>query len=310
LQTGLVYKSTGSWYLVHTQDGKVWQCRVRGKLKLDLDITSTNPVAVGDTVFIQIEDETFGKGMITGIETRRNYVVRESSHNKNLRQIIASNLDQAILIATIQQPKTSLGFIDRFLISCEAQHVPAIIWFNKSDVLDEDGLAYYEHVKVIYEEAGYKVYLSNNEDEAGQNLMHELLRNKKTLISGHSGVGKSTLINLMIPGLDLHTLEVSESSGKGMHTTTYAQMYDLPTGGKIIDTPGIRELGVIDIKREELHGYFPEMRKMLNTCKFDNCIHVNEPQCAVLAAVASGHFAEERYLSYLGILESIRKEFS
>jgi ribosome biogenesis GTPase / thiamine phosphate phosphatase len=309
LQPGLVYKSTGSWYLVHTQDGKVWQCRVRGKLKLDLEITSTNPVAVGDTVFMQIEDETFGKGMITGIETRRNYVVRESNHNKNLRQIIGSNLDQAVLIATIQQPKTSLGFIDRFLLSCEAQHVPAIIWFNKSDVLDEDGLAYYEHVKIIYEKAGYQVYLSNNEDSKGHLQLLKLLKNKTTLVSGHSGVGKSTLINLMIPDLDLRTMEVSESSGKGMHTTTYAQMYDLPEGGRIIDTPGIRELGVIDIKREELSGYFPEMRALITSCKYNNCIHVNEPNCAVLDAVRNKELAEERYLSYLGVIETIRKLF-
>jgi ribosome biogenesis GTPase / thiamine phosphate phosphatase len=293
--------------VVHTQDNRVWQCRVRGKLKLDTEITSTNPVAVGDTVTMQIEDETFGKGIITGIEARKNYVVRESNHNKNLRQIIASNLDQAILIATIQQPKTSLGFIDRFLISCEAQHVPAIIWFNKSDVLDENDMAYFEHVKAIYETAGYQVYLSNNEDEQGHEILLKLLQDKKTLISGHSGVGKSTLINLMIPDLDLRTLEVSESSGKGMHTTTYAQMYDLPNGGRIIDTPGIRELGVIDIKREELSGYFPELRALITSCKYNNCIHVNEPQCAVLNALATNQLAEERYVSYLGILDTIRK---
>jgi ribosome biogenesis GTPase / thiamine phosphate phosphatase len=295
--------------VVHTQDNRVWQCRVRGKLKLDTEITSTNPVAVGDTVTMQIEDETFGKGIITGIEARKNYVVRESNHNKNLRQIIASNLDQAILIATIQQPKTSLGFIDRFLISCEAQHVPAIIWFNKSDVLDENDMAYFEHVKAIYETAGYQVYLSNNEDEQGHEILLKLLQDKKTLISGHSGVGKSTLINLMIPDLDLRTLEVSESSGKGMHTTTYAQMYDLPKGGRIIDTPGIRELGVIDIKREELSGYFPELRALITSCKYNNCIHVNEPQCAVLNALATNQLAEERYVSYLGILDTIRKVY-
>jgi ribosome biogenesis GTPase / thiamine phosphate phosphatase len=264
---------------------------------------------VGDIVELQIESEDDAKAMIVAITDRQNYVVRESNHNKNLRQIIASNIDQALLVATIEQPKTSLGFIDRFLISCEARHVPAIIWFNKSDLLNEDGLAYYANIKEIYETAGYKVYLSNMQDAAMLALLRTIIDQKITLISGHSGVGKSTLINCLLPDLGLRTSEVSEWSGKGLHTTTYAEMFDVPSGGKIIDTPGIRELGVIDIEKEELAGYFPELREAAKKCKYNNCVHVNEPDCAVQAAVSNGKMHVERFESYLNILATIRKKW-
>ncbi|MFM2386663.1 MAG: hypothetical protein RL660_1420 [Bacteroidota bacterium] len=309
LHKALVYKSTGSWYVARTEDGRVWSCRTRGKLKIDTDITSTNPVAVGDSVDLQIEDDNSNKAIITSIYDRHNYVVRESNHNKNLRQIIASNVDQALLIATIEQPKTSLGFIDRFLISCESRHVPAIIWFNKSDILSEEGKAYFNNAKEIYNTAGYEVHLSHQHDDEALQQLKQILHNKITLVSGHSGVGKSTLINYIIPDADITTMEVSEWSGKGMHTTTYAEMYNLPSGGKIIDTPGIRELGVIDIEKEELAGYFPELRKAAKACKYNNCIHVNEPQCAVQAAVREGQLHVERYESYLNILATIREKW-
>ncbi len=302
----LIYKSTGSWYVAKTNDGKAFNARIKGVLKID-GITSTNPIAVGDVVEMELENETENTATITSIAERKNYVARVSPHNKHQHHIVASNLDQSILFATLKDPKTSQGFIDRFLVACEMYHVPAIIVFNKADIYKKKELEKFELLKSIYESIGYKVVLTSIIENKGVDEIKTLLKNKTTLLSGHSGVGKSTFINIIFPELDLKILEVSEWSGKGMHSTTFAEMFDLPFGGKIIDTPGIRELGLDDITKQELSGYFPEMKKLVNDCQFNNCVHFNEPGCAVKAAVNKGSISEERYISYLTIMETMKE---
>ncbi len=304
----LVYKSTGSWYSVKTTEGNFFQCRIKGVFKID-GITSTNPIAVGDEVEIELENENESTGIITTIYNRRNYVARQSPHHKMQHHIIASNIDQSILFATLKEPKTSQGFIDRFLVACEMYHVPAIIVFNKADVYKKKEQEKFDHWKEMYEAIGYKVILTSVLNGNGIDKIEEVLKNKTSLLSGHSGVGKSTFINAVFPALELKTLEVSSWSGKGMHSTTFAEMFDLPFGGRIIDTPGIRELGLVDIMKTELSGYFPEMKKVLGNCQFNNCIHMNEPGCAVKDAVLSGEIAEERYISYCSILDSIHEQY-
>ena len=303
---GLIYKSTGSWYIAKTNDGKVFNARIKGVLKID-GITSTNPIAVGDEVEMELENELEHTTTITSIIERKNYVARVSPHNKHQHHIVASNLDQSVLFATLKDPKTSQGFIDRFLVACEMYHVPAIIVFNKADIYKKKELEKFELLQSIYENIGYKVVLASIAENKGVAEIKNLLKDKTTLLSGHSGVGKSTFINTIFPELELKILEVSEWSGKGMHSTTFAEMFDLPFGGKIIDTPGIRELGLVDITKQELSGYFPEMRKLVNDCQFNNCMHFNEPGCAVKAAVNAGTISEERYISYLTIMESIKE---
>jgi ribosome biogenesis GTPase len=301
----IIYKSTGSWYFCKTEDGRIWNARTKGKFKIDKEITSTNPIAVGDHVDVVLEDELENSLMIIGIDARKNYLVRISPHNKHQKHIVASNLDQSIIIATIKEPRTSMGFIDRYLVSCEVYHIPTMIIFNKADLLDEEDILYFEKVKKIYTDIGYPVYLISAEAKQGIDQLKALLKDNTTLITGHSGVGKSTLINTLIPVKDIRVSEVSEWSGKGMHTTTFAEMHDLPEGGQIIDTPGIRELGIVNVKRAELGGYFPEIRKKAQACKYNNCLHFNEPQCAVLQAVRDGTISEERYVSYAKIYETI-----
>ena len=303
---GLVYKSTGSWYVVKANDGRLFNARIKGVLKID-GITSTNPIAVGDEVEMEIENDLEDTATISKILDRRNYVARVSPHNKHHHHIVASNLDQSILFATLKDPKTSQGFIDRFLVACEMYHVPAIIVFNKADIYKKKENEKFELLKSIYEAVGYKVVLASVIQHQGVEEVKGLLKDKTTLLSGHSGVGKSTLINNIFPELDLKILEVSGWSGKGMHSTTFAEMFDLPFGGRIIDTPGIRELGLVDLKKEELSGYFPEMRRLVNDCQFNNCKHYNEPGCAVKAAVNAGTISEERYISYLTIMETIEE---
>ena len=303
---GLVYKSTGSWYVVKANDGRLFNARIKGVLKIE-GITSTNPIAVGDEVEMEIENDLEDTATISKILDRRNYVARVSPHNKHHHHIVASNLDQSILFATLKDPKTSQGFIDRFLVACEMYHVPAIIVFNKADIYKKKENEKFELLKSIYEAVGYKVVLASVIQHQGVEEVKGLLKDKTTLLSGHSGVGKSTLINNIFPELDLKILEVSGWSGKGMHSTTFAEMFDLPFGGRIIDTPGIRELGLVDLKKEELSGYFPEMRKLVNDCQFNNCKHYNEPGCAVKAAVNAGTISEERYISYLTIMETMEE---
>ena len=300
----LVYKSTGSWYSAKADDGKFYNARIKGVLKID-GITSTNPVAVGDIVEMDKESEMDNNAMITQIVNRKNYIARSSPHNRHQHHIVASNLDQTLLFATLKDPKTSQGFIDRFLVSSEAYHIPAVIVFNKSDVYRKKELDKFAEVKEIYEGCGYTVVLASMATNEGVEEIKELLKDKTTLLSGHSGVGKSTFINAIFPELKLRTQEVSEWSGKGLHTTTFAEMFDLPFGGKIIDTPGVREFGLVDIKKQELSHYFPEMRQRLNDCQFNNCMHINEPGCAIKEAVNEGQVHVDRYVSYMSILDTM-----
>jgi ribosome biogenesis GTPase len=299
----LVYKSTGSWYQVRNEKGEAYRARIRGKLKID-GITSTNPVAVGD--YVKLEAEPDDENMIiTEILPRRNYINRVSPHNRNQHHIIASNLDQSLLFATLKDPKTSLGFIDRFLVISEAYHVPVFIVFNKVDIYRKKEMDVLEEIRAMYGKIGYLVFDISMQTGHGLDNLMQMLHGKTTLLSGHSGVGKSSFINHIFPDMELKTGEVSNWSGKGMHTTTFAEMFDLPHGGRIIDTPGIREMGLVDIEKEELAHYFPEMREVMSQCKFHNCIHVEEPGCAVKAALETGEISIERYASYRNILDTI-----
>lgn len=298
-----VYKSTGSWYVVKT-DHRTFNARIKGVFKID-EITSTNPIAVGDEVEIEPENENEHTAVIIGIHERKNYIARVTPHRTWQRHIVASNVDQLLLFATLKEPRTSQGFIDRFLVASEAFHVPAVIIFNKADVHRKKEMQQFDFLKEMYEAIGYKVLLTSMKENTGIDELKKILSDKTTLISGHSGVGKSTFINAIIPELSLRTKDVSGWSGKGMHTTTFAEMFDLPFGGRIIDTPGLREFGITDITKQELSHYFPEMRERLNDCQFNNCIHINEPGCAVKKAVKEGEITPERYISYCNILDSI-----
>lgn len=299
-----VYKSTGSWYIVQNEEGEVFNARMLGKFKIE-GLTSTNPIAVGDKVNIEMENELEAGVTITSIENRRNYINRTSPANKHKHHIIASNLDQSLLFATLKDPKTSQGFIDRFLIASESFHIPSIVVFNKADLYKEKELERLASLQIMYEAIGYQVIAMSLQTGFGVDTVHKLLKDKVTLLSGHSGVGKSSFINALFPELSLRTQVVSGWSGKGLHTTTFAEMFNLPTGGKIIDTPGIRELGLVDISKKELSHYFPEMRALMNDCQFNNCMHTNEPGCAIKAAVNEGIIHEDRYVSYLTIQDSI-----
>lgn len=286
-----------------------WNTRLKGKMKTDDDISSTNPIAVGDRVLFEVEDDATKTGTITRVLDRNNYIVRVSPHNKNQKHIIAANVDLALLIVTIADPRTSLGFIDRFLLTAEAYHVSAILVVNKMDVLKPKYAPVLKEWQHIYTRAGYPVIPVSATDPKSLKPLHEQLKDKTTLFSGHSGVGKSTLINQLIPGKDLRTHEVSGWSGKGQHTTTFAEMFDLPGGGRIIDTPGVKEFGLIDFEKEELAQYFPEMRAVMGKCRFNNCMHTTDPGCAVKMALADYKISQERYNSYLGILDTIEKKW-
>ena len=303
----LVYKSTGSWYTVKDEAGNWHNARIKGVFKID-SITSTNPVAVGDEVDIEVEDEAENTAMITTIHPRRNYINRQSPRFKHQHHIVASNLDQSLLVATIKEPRTSQGFIDRFLVASEMFHVKALIVFNKSDLFKKKDQEKYAAMKQMYQDVGYGVFLTSTINETGIEELKQELRGKTTLVSGHSGVGKSSLLNMIFPNMNLKTGEISGWSGKGQHTTTFAEMFDLPFGGRIIDTPGMREFGLVDISKPEVSHYFPEMRERLNDCQFNNCMHVNEPGCAIKQAVADGEIHEDRYVSYVNIMESIEEK--
>jgi len=304
---GIVYKSTGSWYTVKDETGKFWNARMKGIFKID-EITSTNPVSVGDEVEIEKENETEQTALIAKIYERRNYINRQSPRVKHQHHIVAANIDLSILLATLKEPRTSQGFIDRFLVASEMYHVSSIIVFNKADLYKKKEDEKFEQLKTMYEQIGYKVFLISVKSNMGIDALKEELKNKITLISGHSGVGKSSLLNLIFPELQLKTQDVSGWSGKGLHTTTFAEMFDLPFGGSIIDTPGIREFGLVDVSRQELSHYFPEMRARLVDCQFNNCLHINEPACAIKEAVANGEIHEDRYVSYVNILDSIEQK--
>jgi len=302
-----VYKSTGSWYILKDEKGRSWNGRAKGVLKLD-DITSTNPVAVGDWVEADTESDADSTAIITEIHDRNNYINRQSPRHKHQHHIVAANLDQSMLIATLKEPRTSQGFIDRFLVASEMYHVPPVIVFNKFDLYKQKELDRYAQWKEMYETIGYRVLLVSAMKNEGFEEFKERLKNKTTLLSGHSGVGKSSLLNIIFPGIGLKTGDISGWSGKGQHTTTFAEMFDLPEGGKVIDTPGMREFGLVDIEKQELSHYFPEMRDRLNNCQFNNCLHINEPDCAIKEAVINGEINEDRYVSYVNILDSIEEK--
>jgi ribosome biogenesis GTPase len=296
---GLVIKSTGSWYQVLSDTGLRVDCRMVGKFRMK-DIKTTNPIAVGDRVEFELEPE-LETGVITQLEERKNYIIRKSVNLSKQAQIIAANLDQAFLVVTLVSPRTSLGFIDRFLVTAEAYDVPASLIFNKLDLFSDEGLEILAEYEKIYTDLGYPCYHVSAKEGTHIDEIKSLLKDKVSLISGHSGVGKSTLINAILPDAGVKTGAVSDWSDKGQHTTTFAEMYTLPFGGYLIDTPGIRELGIIDIEQQELGHFFPEFRERMNTCRFNNCRHINEPGCAVLAAVENGEIEPSRYDSYLSI---------
>jgi len=296
---GIVTKSTGSWYQVKDDNGNSYECRIKGKFRTH-GIKTTNPIAVGDIVDFELEPGQ-DSGVITQLEPRRNYIIRRSVNLSKQTQIIGANLDQAILVVTLASPPTSTGFIDRFLVTAEAYSIPAILVFNKLDLFSDEGLEILAEYMDLYENLGYPCYAVSALKGEHIEELRQLLKDKTTLVSGHSGVGKSTLINAIVPGLELKTGIISEWSDKGKHTTTFAEMIDLPFGGQLIDTPGIRELGIVDIEPQELSHYYPEMRKLLNQCKFHNCRHINEPGCAVLAGLETGEIEPSRYESYISI---------
>jgi ribosome biogenesis GTPase len=304
---GVVIKSTGSWYEVKAENGSIIKCRLKGVFRLDESKEKdTNPVAVGDKVVVETDEGDENNWVIAEIAPRENYIVRSSPKHRGARQILAANMDQCVIVATMASPRTSTGFIDRCLITAEAYHIPTIIVFNKQDMLDVKGKKKQEHIAGIYQNIGYKTLFVSALNGEHVEEVKELLKDKTTLLFGHSGVGKSTLLNAIQPHLQLRTNEVSRITGKGMHTTTFAEMFFLDFGGQIIDTPGVREFGIMDFEPEEISHYFIEMHELLNKCKFNNCIHENEPGCAVREAYQNSTISEERYISYLAILSDYR----
>jgi len=301
--TGTVYQSTGKWYTVKLVTGKIVQCRLKGKLRLD-DSTTTNPIAVGDKVTIEIES---GDHTISEIQNRDNYIIRSSPRHARKNHIIASNIEQSLLVVSLKRPRTRLGFIDRFLVSCEMYHVPAILIFNKKDLYKSKDFEKFEELKKLYESIGYPTYLSSIEDAESMEVVGGLLKDKTTLVSGQSGVGKSSILNEIVPELAIKTKVVSNYNEKGQHTTTYATMYDLSFGGQVIDTPGIKMLELINLEPEEVSHYFPEMLELLNHCKFDNCSHLNEPGCAVIEAYANDMIDENRFVTYQNIYKDVKE---
>ena len=297
---GFVIKNTGSWYSVKTDDGKVVECKIKGNFRLK-GIRSTNPVAVGDHVEIALNQE--GTAFITHIDERRNYIIRKSQNLSKQSHIIAANVDQAFLIVTVNYPQTSTTFIDRFLASAEAYSVPVVLVFNKRDILSDDERHYQQSMVHLYETIGYECREISAATGEGVEGLHKLLKGKITLLSGNSGVGKSTLINQILPEANLRTAEISDAHNTGMHTTTFSEMLELPEGGYIIDTPGIKGFGTFDMEPEEIAHYFRDIFALGYDCRFSNCTHTHEPGCAVLAALEDHRLAPSRYTSYLSMLD-------
>jgi ribosome biogenesis GTPase len=297
---GLVIKNTGSWYTVQTDDGQVIECKIKGNFRLK-GIRSTNPVAVGDHVEILTNQEN--TAFITAIEDRKNYIIRKSPNLSKQSHILAANLDQVFLVVTVNYPQTSTTFIDRFLAGAEAYRVPVVLVFNKMDMLDAEELHYEQMMMTLYDTIGYPCFEVSASTGEGIDKIRPLLKDKVTLLSGNSGVGKSTLINLFLPGVHLKTAEISDAHNTGMHTTTFSEMLSLPEGGFVIDTPGIKGFGTFDIEKEELTSYFKEIFHFSKGCRFNNCTHTHEPGCAVRKAVEEHYIAESRYQSYLSMLE-------
>lgn len=304
LMQGVVIKSTGSWYIVKTEDGELLNCRIRGKFRMQ-DIKSTNPIVVGDKVLLSQEEDSF---LIDELFDRKNIIVRKSVNLSKQSHILASNIDQAILVVTMQSPQTSTGFIDRFLVSAQAYGVDVVILFNKTDLYDKATLALLKERRSIYEKIGYRC-LSKSTLNDDLSDIKELMKAKVNVISGHSGVGKSTLLNSIQPNLNITTQEISEQHQQGQHTTTFSEMHDLDFGASIIDTPGVRGFGLIEMDKYELGDYFVEFFKLKSDCKFNNCLHINEPKCAVKLALENGEIAPSRYKNYLNMLEQDEESF-
>ena len=301
--TGLVYKSTGSWYTVRAEDGSFYECRIKGKFRIK-GIKSTNPVAVGDVVDFETEETADTvTGIITNIHDRKNYIIRKSVNLSKQVHIIASNIDKLFLLVTINNPPTTTSFIDRFLVTAEAYGIQAILVFNKIDTFDDAMLDEQLYLQYIYSNIGYKCLRVSSTQKKGIEELKAEMKDCVSMFSGHSGVGKSTLINTLQPSLNLKTKEISEQHSQGQHTTTFAEMFDLDFGAKIIDTPGIRGFGVVDIEKDELGDYFPEFFALKDRCKFNNCLHKDEPYCAVKDALEKDEIAWPRYRSYLQMLE-------
>lgn len=297
---GLVIKNTGSWYTVKTVEGSVVECKIKGNFRLK-GIRSTNPVSVGDHVEIELNSQN--TAFITAIGDRKNYIIRKSQNLSKQSHIIAANVDQAFLVVTVERPQTSTTFIDRFLATAEAYSVPVVLVFNKTDLLDDSLMRYQRMMIDLYETVGYKCVAVSAETGEGMDELMEMLRDRITLLSGHSGVGKSTMINRLLPGVNLRTAEISDAHNTGMHTTTFSEMLPLPGGGYIIDTPGIKGFGTFNMEPEELTSYFKEIFRFSKDCRFSNCTHTHEPGCAVLKAVEDHYIAASRYQSYLSMLE-------
>lgn len=299
---GLVMRSTGSWYDVRSNEGTIMQCRLKGKFKIK-GLKVTNPIAVGDRVVYEMEDEVRNAGIISDILPRENYIIRQSVHKTAHGHLLATNLDQAVLIATLDFPRTSLGFIDRFLVAAESFRIPTVLIFNKLDLLNEEQIAYQRELTELYESLNYKCIFTSAVDGTGVDDFFNILKGKVSLLSGHSGVGKSTLVNSIAPDLDLRTSQVSTFANKGVHTTTFAEMFEIAPETFIIDSPGIKELGLADMEKEEIGHYFPEILELMSECRFHNCMHLDEPNCAVKEAVSEGIIAQSRYFSYLSMIE-------
>ncbi len=304
---GIVIKSTGSWYNVRLEDGSIIQSRIAGKIKLD-GLKLTNPIAVGDEVSLEMEDSVEIRGVIKAISLRKNYVVRQSPRKKHQLHFLASNVDQALLIVTIREPNLKIGFIDRFLIMTEPYSIPVTVVFNKSDIFNTHDLEIYDELLRIYNNIGHRVIKTSSVTRQGLEELQSILKDKTTLVAGQSGVGKSTLVNAVEPTLKLRTEEISDFSGKGQHTTTFAEMYDLSFGGHIIDTPGIKTLAFSHLEVMDIAHNFREFFALSDQCKFANCTHRNEPKCAVKAALETGEVSLLRYQNYLGLLEEVEDQ--